>query len=244
MPKHNYSAERKKSAISLRTLGRILNSNGICPDISPLSAAADQCADQASYGSASWGYDIANLVFQIQAPKGTLPAKTSGFRIELSISMVSRFDGNPDDQFTRLEVNLEKYAYSAEGVELKAAWHFDRHLIDTENDQPNVTEDIHPLYHFQFGGARMSKVVDRLGASLLLDPPRLMHPPMDGILAVDFVLANYAGAKWKLLRDDAQYSNLIAPQFERIWKPYFDSLAGSWANPRSGISKFLCPFVV
>jgi hypothetical protein len=70
-----------------------------------------------------------------------------------------------------------------------------------------------------------------------------MHPPMDGILAIDFLLANYAGTTWMLLRDNAQYVNLIAPQFERIWKPYFSSVAGSWMNPRAGSSAFLCPFV-
>mgnify|MGYP001087048854 CR=1 FL=1 len=89
----------------------------------------------------------------------------------------------------------------------------------------------------------MSKIADQLGDTFLLDPPRLMHPPMDGILAVDFILANYAGTTWKKLRDDPQYTKLIAPQFERIWKPYFEGVAGSWANPRSVNSGFLCPFV-
>jgi hypothetical protein len=208
-----------------------------------LSRAADQCADQVTHGANSWGYDIANLVFQMQPPKGTIPSKTKNFRVELSISMVSRFDGELDDQFLSLEVNLEKYAYAANGVELKAAWHCDRHLIDTATDHPHLTDDIHPLYHFQYGGARMSKIAERLGDTLLLDPPRLMHPPMDGVLAVDFVLANYAGVTWKSLRDDAQYMNLIVPQFERIWKPYFDAVAGSWTKPRAGKSGFLCPFV-
>jgi hypothetical protein len=179
----------------------------------------------------------------MQPPKGTLPEETKDFRVELSISLVSRFDGDPDDQFTYLAVNLEKYAYSAEGAELKAAWHFDRHLIDTTKDDPHVTDDIHPLYHFQFGGDRMSKLADQLGSTLLLDPPRLMHPPMDGILAVDFVLANYSGRTWKVLRDDPQYQKLIEPQFERLWRPYFDAIAASWTKPRARTSGFLCPYV-
>lgn len=243
MPKNNHSDQRRKAATGLRTLGAILNRKGVCSDISPLSAAADQCANQVIHGAHSCGYDISNLIFLMQAPRGTLPLKARDFRVELSISMVSRFDCDLDDQFTRLEVNLEKYAYSPDGAELKSAWHFDRHLVDTKVDHPHLTEDVHPLYHFQHGGARMSKLADRLGSVLLLDPPRLMHPPMDGILAVDFVLANYAGKIWKSLRDDARYVNLVTPQFERIWKPYFDAVAGSWAKPRSGNSGFLCPFV-
>lgn len=243
MAKNNYSDQRKKSATALRTLGSVLSRKGVCADIGPLNAAAEQCATASSHGDKSWGYDIPNLIFQLNAPKGTIPTKTKDFRVELSISMIGRFDGDPDDQFSRLEINVEKYAQSATGAELKAAWHFDRHIIDTKKDSPHVTEDIHPLYHFQFGGARMSKIADKLGDTLLLDPPRLMHPPMDGILAVDFVLANYAGLVWKTLRDDAQYLHLIAPQFERLWKPYFAAVAGSWANPRTINSGFLCPFI-
>lgn len=243
MAKNNFSDKRKKAATALRTLGMILSRKGVCADIGPLNGAAEQCASQIVHGEKTWGYDIANLVFQIKSPKGMIPAKTKDFRVELSISLVGRFDGELDDQFLSLEINVEKYAYTAVGTELKAAWHFDRHVIDPQKDHPHVTDDIHPLYHFQFGGARMSKIADRLGDTFLLDPPRLMHPPMDGILAVDFVLANYAGTVWKSLRDDPQYANLITPQFERIWKPYYNAIASSWAKPRMGSSGFLCPFV-
>ncbi|WP_157043691.1 hypothetical protein [Nitrobacter hamburgensis] len=157
--------------------------------------------------------------------------------------MIGRFDADIDDQFAELEINVEKYANTANGVELKAAWHFDRHIIDKAKSTPHVTDDIHPLYHFQYGGSRMSQLGSQLGATLLLDPPRLMHPPMDGLLAIDFVLANYAGMSWKLLRQDPRYERLITPQFESIWKPYFDSIAGSWSTPRKNSSAFLCPFV-
>ena len=243
MAKNNYSDQRRKAATALRTLGSILSKKGICADIGPLSCAADQCSNQFTYGRESWGYDIANLIFRIDAPKGTFPARTKNFRIELSISVTGRFDGDLDDPFIRLEINLEKYAFTASGIELKAAWHIDRHIIDTKKDDPLISDDIHPLYHFQFAGARMSRIADRLGDTLLLDPPRLMHPPMDGLLAVDFVLANYAGGIWKSLREDAQYANLIAIQFERIWKPYFDAVASIWNKPRSNNSIYLCPFV-
>lgn len=244
MAKSNFTDQRRKSGTALRSLATILSRKGICSDVAPLNAAAEQCSLASSHGDKAWGYDITNLTFQLNTPKGTVPTKAKDFRIELNISMVGRFDGEPDDQFTKLEINVEKYAQGPAGANLKAAWHFDRHIIDTKKDSPHITEDIHPLYHFQFGGARMTKIADQLGTTLLLDPPRLMHPPMDGILAIDFVLANYAGSIWKSLRDDPQYSNLIVPQFKRFWKPYFDAVAGSWSNPRALNSGFLCPFVM
>ena len=66
---------------------------------------------------------------------------------------------------------------------------------------------------------------------------------MDGILAVDFVLANYAGGIWKSLRLDSQYANLITPQFEQFWQPYFTAVTSSWNNPPEFHAPFLCPFV-
>lgn len=243
MAKQNYHDGRKKAASALRNLGTILSRKGVCADISPISQAADQCNANTSQKDDRWGYDIANLVFNIPAPKGTLPAKLKEFRAELSVSVRGHFSADICDQFTKLEVNLEKFAQGQNGTNLQAAWHFDRHLIDVKNDDPHNTDDIHPLYHFQFGGARLTNIHNRLGDTLLLDPPRLMHPPMDGILAIDFVLANYAGKIWKTLRDDEQYNRLVIPQFEKIWKPYFGSVTDSWINPRPPISGYLCPFV-
>ena len=242
MPKNNYSDQRRKAATSLRALGSILNRSGVCADIGPISTAAEQCSRGAPHGPNSWGYDIANLVFRMDVPGNTVPLQTKDFRVELSISVAGKYDEDEDDQFVSLEMNLEKYAYSAQGVELKSAWHFDRHIIDTKKDDPHVTEDIHPLYHFQYGGARMYSLDGQLGTTLLLDPPRLMHPPMDGVLAIDFVLANYAGGVWKALRMDHQYANLVLPQFKQFWQPYFSSVAAGWIQPRVGRGEFLCPF--
>lgn len=89
----------------------------------------------------------------------------------------------------------------------------------------------------------MKAISGRLGETFFVDPPRLMHPPMDGILAIDFLLANYDGAMWKQLRDDGQYANLVNAKLKELWEPYFKSIAGSWYNPREKLSCFLCPSV-
>ncbi|MPR13820.1 hypothetical protein [Microvirga tunisiensis] len=220
MAKKNYDAERKKAATALRQLGSILTKKQVCADIGPLNSAAEQCSKPAHYGANSWGYDISNLRFELSDPRKSLPAKTRNLRIELSISLNGSFDADVDDQFKDLEINIEKYVIDRDGVELKASWHFDRHIVDLTKDVPDETVDVHPLYHFQYGGAKMHPIGDRLGKTFLIDPPRLMHPPMDGILAVDFVLANYAGAVWKKLRDDSQYMNLVNEKLNQYWKPY------------------------
>lgn len=243
MAKYNYWDDRRRAATNLRNLATILLRHKICADISPISQAADQCGSNTAPKDDRWAYDISNLVFNVPAPKGTMPSTLQKFRAELSVSVEGRLSAAACDQFTRLEVNLEKFALGQNGSSLQSAWHFDRHIIDVKKDDRHITEDIHPLYHFQYGGARMTKIHARLGDTLLLEPPRLMHPPMDGILAIDFVLANYAGKIWKSLRSDAQYSRLVIPQFKKFWEPYFASVTESWIHPRSPLSGYLCPFV-
>lgn len=108
---------------------------------------------------------------------------------------------------------------------------------------PLVSNDIHPLYHFQFGGAKFAGIGEDLGRTFALDPPRLMHPPMDGIIAIDFVLANYAGPVWEMLRDDTHNKKLVAPRFENLWQPFFSTIAGSFGRDRLAYSNFLCPFL-
>jgi hypothetical protein len=75
--------------------------------------------------------------------------------------------------------------------------------------------------------------LENLGNVLLLDPPRLLHPPLDAILAVDFVLSNFMGAKWKQLRADEHYETMITHAQELFWKPYVKSLfAAGWGSAK------------
>ncbi len=243
MPKANFQSRRNYAASALRSLGNLLIRNNICYDISPLARAAEQMADGRTNDN-RWHYQISDLAFNISQPAKIMPASAKQFTIQMSLELSGRFDSDPVDQFDSMEINVEKHALSASGEPLKTAWHFDRHIIDTEKNDPHVTADIHPLYHFQFGGARMEGISERLGDTFLVAPPRLMHPPMDGILAVDFILANYDGNIWKSLRDDNQYANLVNSRLESIWEPYFEAIAGSWQNPRNPLSSFLCPSVI
>ena len=224
-------------------MGRLLSEKGVCIDVSPLESAAAQVS-QGGKNDARWNYDIHDLTFKISRPKKIYPSSACDFRVALSLRLAGRFTADIADQFTHMEINVEKYALGKNGVQLKSAWHFDRHIIDTDKDDPYATDDIHPLYHFQFGGARLESISEDLGSTFLVDPPRLMHPPLDGILAIDFVLSNYEGVSWKRLREERRYVNLVDAKLEELWKPYFSSISNSWQNPREPLSCFLCPSVM
>lgn len=242
MVKNNFNQRRTELATSLRNMGTLLNRHGVCIDVSPLHSAAAQVAT-GNPRNRFWSYDIQNLAFRVAVPRSIAPKYASDFRIDLSLRLSGDFTADAADQFTAMEINVEKYAQGATGQQLKSAWHFDRHIIDTSTDDPYMTDDIHPLYHFQFGGANMGSISQNLGGTFLVDPPRLMHPPMDGILAIDFVLSNYEGKTWKALREEHQYMNLVDAKLAQIWKPFFSSVSNSWTNPREHLSRYLCPTV-
>jgi hypothetical protein len=92
----------------------------------------------------------------------------------------------------------------------------------------------HPRYHFQIGG---QKVWDRpsheFGSQLILETPRIAHPPLDAILAIDFILANYYSETWSNLLDkDGRYADLVETAQEIFWRPYLFAAASKW-NPFS-----------
>lgn len=242
MAKINYKKRRIEFATALRSMGNLLSSKGVCIDVSPLNSAAEQVSRGGKRDS-GWSYEINDLTFKVSPPKNIYPSSAYDFRVALSLRLAGQFSSNSADQFTRMEVNVEKYAVGKNGVQLKSAWHFDRHIINTAIDDPYITDEIHPLYHFQFGGARMASISENLGSTFLVDPPRIMHPPLDGILAIDFVLSNYEGVSWKQLREERRYINLVDAKLEELWKPYFSSILNSWQNPREHLSCFLCPSV-
>jgi hypothetical protein len=242
MTKINFHTRRTETATALRSMGTLLSKKGVCIDVSPLDSAAAQVS-QGGRRDANWSYEIHDLTFKVSSPKNIYPSSACDFRVSLSLRLAGQFTLDSADQFETMEINVEKYALGRNGVKLKSAWHFDRHIIDTTKDDPHITDDIHPLYHFQFGGAKMASISDDLGSTFLVDPPRIMHPPLDGILAIDFVLSNYEGVSWKQLREEGQYVNLVDAKLEELWKPYFTSVSNSWQNPREHLSRFLCPSV-
>jgi hypothetical protein len=120
---------------------------------------------------------------------------------------------------------------------VKAAWHFDRHI-----GQQTEAGDIHPLYHVQYGGRQMKQA--ELGETLLCDAPRLLYPPMDAVLAVDFVTSNFAHEGWLALRRDPAYIRLVSASYRDFWRPWFWCMSSVWsdqAHLRWNEHRMLCP---
>lgn len=91
-------------------------------------------------------------------------------------------------------------------------------------------EFCHPEYHFQYGGRTISKSANfNYGDFILIEAPRMMFPPMDIFLSIDFILKNFISKeKHRQITTDPSYIRILNEMKEFIWKPYFFNIASKW----------------
>lgn len=189
-------------------MARILQEADLLRDASPLLRAAEQHRD---YSGLSWGYEFAGLEFSLAGNRMryTRPdgAELDSIELAVSLSGLCIDESAEDDPFEKLNVNIVVTGLDANANQLVTAWHLDKH-------EGGKSEFHHPNYHFHYGGKKIwgSEATQDFGygSLLLLESPRLDHKPLDGILAVDFVLANFLGSAWrKLNTEDDRYADLV-----------------------------------
>jgi hypothetical protein len=215
----SHSTIRKDISRSLLDLAQVLqlNTNGVVRNPETLISSANTAIIDRKDGV--WLYSVDRLSLEVDLPQNTLPiACLSPLNIELSIEVKGHCDRLEDGELEHLILNL----MISSGDSNYCAWHFDRHT------EEGNTVDAHPLYHFQHGGHAMKTHSDHLGKTLILPAPRLAFPPMDAILAIDFVLSNFCGECWQSLRDDPTYVRLLKSSQRSLWKPYLTRLASWW----------------
>lgn len=217
--KREFRAER---ASELRVLAEILEKAQLVSDVQPLHTAATQCVIDKAPDDPLWTYDLVGLEFNFEdnlrhtRPKG---AELISVGLDVFLEGICLDSDSVADPFERLAVSIVIDGLSKNGELLKAAWHLEKHksaesLFD------------HPKYHFHCGGKKIWESEDALqgfgyGSLLLLESPRLDHKPLDGILAVNFVLANFAGKAWQALKvENPSYNDLIQEAEKRCHLAY------------------------
>jgi len=223
MTKHVINAETTRRRISsdLLSLVQILQngSSGVVLNPDVLASAAYQA--NRSKKTPDWSYDVADLHFQVATPQNVLPYECGKLlNIYMDLELRGVCNDELDDCLTGLILQIRIETETKKNI---CSWHFDRHIDDGESE---ATVEAHPQYHFQHGGHAMKHL--SLGNTLLLPAPRLAFPPMDAVLAIDFILSNFAGLCWQELRNEATYSRLIKEAQRRHWKPYLMRLASWW----------------
>ena len=207
---------------------------GVCQDVGPLYAAASECRLN---GDDTWGYSLDGLTFRIGKQKGVVPREviSASLQLWLSLQAYAQNEEDVDDPLSHLAVDVEVRGSTTndEPGKYLCCWHIDRDLGDGSEQQ----EYMHPVYHLQQGGHRISAAEGRgaaFGDSLFLDAPRIAHPPLDAILAVDFVLTNYFPQSLLEFRSVGFYRNLVASAQRRLWRPYALAVASYWSEQVKG----------
>ena len=219
MNQRKAKAFRRKRAKELLRLADILEARSLARDAGPLRSAAGQCGDSVPHGKLSWGYKFSGLEFNLDfdelrhsKPEG---AELDTVELSVSLSGMCLDESLSDDPFTHLSVNVVLHGLSQNAEPLMDAWHLDKHLGGKSSFE-------HPDYHFHHGGRKIweSQNFD-YGSHLLLESPRLDHKPLDGVLAVNFVLANFAGAAWQTLKaEEIRYMELVHDAEKRCHLAY------------------------
>ena len=218
-------------ARELEEFAGILVSHGICNDPGPFSSASNDCRN---YPGNKWGYSLSALTLQVGQNVKCIPNHVSTFscRLDVEVEGPTRTTSPQADPLSKHQVQIELKAPNKtnSAASFLQAWHFDRHPRSLSEPKP-----AHPRYHLSFGGNRVRDHLSAIGKPyfdglLLIDSPRLTHPPFDGVLAVDFVLSNFAGTAWRTLSEQPDYRRIIIHSQEMLWKPYALALYAHWST--------------
>jgi len=224
--------ESKNIAADLCKLALLLNTHNLCSDVSPLDNAGQSFIQKES---ASWDYELQKITFKnVDEVGGRVPSDSEEISVSLTITIKSTL--TPSDKVFNplselsfdIELNGQRINPTTSNIDdLYACWHLDLHIEKTGDGTPKYC---HPMYHFAFGGNKLEAMGDDFfGNGLVLPAPRLMYPPMDAVLGIDFILQNYfEREKIQTLLDDTSYIEIVNNSQTRLWKPFFASLYSFW----------------
>lgn len=168
-------------------------------------------------------------------PNHTIPEELDFIKIVLSIDnsieIKTAKDKDVEDLFCCLDsLNIELSSCKGEN-EYLSSWHLDRHIQGKDEKSPS---NLHPMYHLTFGGHHMEKEQkpnsDEFGRSLILRAPRIMHPPMELILGIDFIFNHFIPKDELELLSDPGYLRIIKELKTYIWMPFSLAIAKNYCD--------------
>jgi hypothetical protein len=194
-----------------------------------------------------WGYTIDRLSVIIPiAPRHTVPA-VQQLSLRISMKFAAHWQGwqKMQDPSRQLNLNVLLLGKNKDASNCLSSYHLDKHIEPspppgskpkavTAQKEKEEPAEVHPLYHIQFGSAKISKEkeaneLDLVNSgNLFMDTPRLMHHPLDLVLGVDFLLSNYFPVAWDALQRDGHYTSLCRKYQAAFWKPYIHAIAKHW----------------
>ncbi len=240
--------ENKEIGADLCKLSALLQTYKLCGNIDPLQKAGSYCLATATENK--WGYTLEKIVFIADEVGGRMAADTTDITVSLTIDIEGTVQESNDiynplkKLFFDIEIDGWRVNSSINDLDfVYSAWHLDRHLIELGGLK---TKYSHPLYHFAFGGEKMeAKGHDIYGNSIILPSPRLLYPPMDAVLGIDFILQNYIHKdQIQPLVEDPEYIEIVKKAQERIWKPFFCAMYSYWNKGAYNVDSNFTPLML
>ena len=183
-----------------------------------------------------FSYAFSTIKFYIDKrllPNHSIPKKFEYLQVTLSINdeiNINRvrdcYIQDPISRLGKFNIILE-----CDRQHYTSSWHLDRHVPEKQEGTPS---NLHPIYHLTFGGYNMEKHLednsDVFGKSLILRTPRIMHPPMELVLGIDFVFNHFIPKDALDLLSDNRYLELINELKKYLWLPYSLAIAQNYCG--------------
>jgi len=197
----------KDMAKRILSLSDILIRNGLITSqsVMPLCRVA---AHLKKYGNnCAWEYQIE----QSEAIEFTHTRQDSSIEVTPRLYVAIDVCENDDEQpFNKLTTTLEVVDIARTPI---SRWHIDR-----ANDGQDG-----PLFHLQGGGHWADGRINREN-ELPIKLPRWAFPPMDLILACEVIIANFFPAKWKEIRSERVWIELIKANQTFCYPVFYERL--------------------
>lgn len=164
-------------------------------------------------------------------PSHTIPRKVGNIEVILSINddvIIKKTDPiTVEDPL----VKLEKFNIILNSGTYTSSWHLDR---EDKSQGQGEYKFIHPIYHLTFGGHYMESLqkddTDEFGKALIIRAPRIMHPPMELVLGLDFIFSHFIPQNELDLLTDPGYKDIIFNFKKYIWMPFALAFAKNYCD--------------
>lgn len=160
---------------------------------------------------------------------------TKNQKLDLYLSMSFEYhseEAEVDDIMKHYNLNLHiKGVQKNNPSNHDFGWHqdgFEEMRLDVKRKKKRKLQFIHPYYHFHAGGTAIAGKGP--GSLMMLSSPRLPHPPMDIVLAVNFVICHFYSTHETRFADelgifeDEDYKQLVERAATRLYKPYYEEI--------------------
>jgi hypothetical protein len=184
-----------------------------------------------------WSYPSRPIKFILShedIPNHTVPKLLKEYKATLEIDLIITGD---------IKINLPQNSIndpinSIKGFDIVvttngyvSSWHLDRHEVQPNNGRCDY---IHPIYHFTHGGHKMegytATIDDYFGNAIIMRNPRLMHPPMDLILGIDFIFNQFIPNKKLSILSDKAYIDIVNQVKVFLWRPFALAIAKNYCS--------------